>query len=123
VSLECFVDYETNSLSIELVISRSRFYLLGDIEDEMDPWETCAPVVSSSTVRLVLIMRMVFSLTTWCVEFTYVFVHAELTKEEEYFIELPKGYKARDGTDSVLIRLKRALYRSKNSPQVFLIMF
>ena len=97
---------------------RSRFCVRGDLEDDMDPWETYAPVVSSSTVRLVLIMCMVFGLTTWCMDFTNAFVHAELKKEDYYFIELPKGYETEDGSDSVLM-LKRALYGSRKSPKLF----
>jgi len=97
---------------------RSRFCVRGDLEDDMDPWETYAPVVSSSTVRLVLIMCAVFGLTTWCMDFTNAFVHAELKKEDYFFIELPKGYDTKDGSDSVL-RLKRALYGSRKSPKLF----
>jgi hypothetical protein len=97
---------------------KSRFSVRGDLEGDMDPWETYAPVISSSMVQLVLIMCMVFGLTTWCMDFTNAFVHAELAKEEQFFIELPKGSTAADGSDSVL-RLKRALYGSRRSPQLF----
>jgi hypothetical protein len=97
---------------------RSRFCVRGDLEDEMDPWETYAPVVSASTVRLVLIMSLVFGLTTWCMDFTNAFVHAQLPKEDYYYIELPKGYATKDGSDCVL-RLKRALYGSRGSPKRF----
>jgi hypothetical protein len=97
---------------------RSRFCVRGDLKDEMNPWEMYAPVVSASTVRLVLIMSLVFGLTMWCMDFTNAFVHAQLPKEDYYFIELPKGYATKVGSVCVLC-LKRALYGSRGSPKGF----
>jgi hypothetical protein len=68
---------------------RSRFCVRGDLEGDVDPWETYAPGVSSSTVRFVLVMCLVFGLTTWCMDFTNAFVHAELRKEEHYYTQPP----------------------------------
>jgi hypothetical protein len=98
--------------------TKSRFCVRGDCKNDMDPWETYAPVVSSSTVRLVLIMCMVFGLTTWCMDFTNAFVHAELSKDERYCIGLPKGCSSKDGSDSVLL-LKCTLYGSRALPKCF----
>jgi hypothetical protein len=70
-----------------------------------------APVVSASTVQLVLTMSMVFGLTTQCMDFTNAFVHAALPKEECFFIKLPKGHATKDGSGCVL-RLKRAPHGS-----------
>ena len=55
---------------------------------EMDEWETYSPVVSA--VRLVLIMSMVFGMTTWCMDSMNTFVHPKLPKEDYYFFEIPK---------------------------------
>ena len=63
-------------------------------------------------------MCAVSGLTTWCMDFTNAFMHAELKKEDYFFIELPKGYDTKDGSDSVLT-LKRALYGSRKSPKLF----
>jgi hypothetical protein len=83
----------------------------------MNAWETHAPVVSASTAQLVLIMSVVFGMTTWCADFTDAFVHADLPKED-HFIELPKGCANKDRSDCAL-PLKRALCGSCGSPKRF----
>ena len=81
-------------------------------------WETYAPVVSWTTVRLLLIMTAQLGLATRQVDYTAAFVHAEVdtppgyerfNPDEKYrasqFAEMPRGF-AQPGK---VLRLKKNL--------------
>ena len=91
----------------------------------VDYFETYAPVVSWTTVRLLLILSIELGLATTQVDYTAAFVHAEVERPPNYdtmspeeqrrqgvFCEMPKGF-AKPGT---VLRLKKSLYGLKNSP-------
>ena len=74
----------------------------GDLEDEMHTWETSVPVVTVSIIRFVLIVIIVFSMRTWCMDFTKAFVLTRHLKKDFYYIHLPKGYATKDGSNCIL---------------------
>jgi hypothetical protein len=85
-----------------------------DVFDTFAPvvsWQT--PVVSWQTVQLLLIFSVVLALATMQVDYTAAFVQAELGEHELVYVEMPRGFK--EGRE--ILRLKRALYRLKQSPK------
>ena len=63
-------------------------------------FETYAPVVQWSTIRLVLAMVLANNWVTRQVDYTNAFVQATLN--EEVYIEQPKGFGRKDKEDLVL---------------------
>jgi hypothetical protein len=88
-----------------------------------DYWETYAPVVSWSTIRLVLLLSTILNLKSRQVDYTQAFPQADLS--DPVFMRLPQGwYIAPDGTlqphsdpkyhdSSHFIQLKKNLYGCK----------
>ena len=69
---------------------KARYCVRGDlVEGEFD---TFAPVVSWSTIRIVLIISVVLGWELVCVDFAQAFVQADL--EEPVWIHLPTGFKS-----------------------------
>ncbi len=110
----------------ELVKHKARICVDGSQQQYgHDYWETYAPVVSWSTVRLVLLLSTILNLKSRQVDYTQAFPQAELT--DPVFMRLPQGwYLATDGTlqphedpkyndTSHFIQLKRILYGCKQA--------
>jgi len=93
---------------------KARWCVRGDqqIEGE-DFFETYAPVVSWSTVRLLLVLTVTLGLVTKQVDYTLAFVHADL--EDEVYVEMPKLFE-RPG---YVYRLKKSVYGLRQSPLNF----
>ena len=90
---------------------KARFCVRGDRQIEgVDFFETYAPVVAWSTVRLLLVLSVVLGLATKQVDYTLAFIHAPI--DDEVFIEMPKGF-TRPG---YLYKLKRSVYGLRQSP-------
>jgi hypothetical protein len=96
---------------------KARYCVRGDQQTEgVDYFETYAPVVQWSTVRMVLTMILANGWATKQVDYTNAFAQADLS--EEVYIESPKGFGRRDGIDMVL-RLIKSLYGLKQAPKSF----
>ena len=68
---------------------KARFCVRGDQQIEgVDFFDTYAPTVAWSTVRLLLILSVTLGLATKQVDYTLAFVHAEL--EDEVYVEMPR---------------------------------
>ena len=92
---------------------KARFCVRGDRQVEgIDFFETYAPVVPWSTVRLLLVMAITFNLSTVQVDFSNAF--AQATLEEEVYISLPQGFAHSEGAD-VVLRLNKSLYGLKQA--------
>ncbi len=90
-----------------------------------DYWETYAPVVSWSTVRLVLLLSTILNLKSRQVDYTQAFPQAELT--DPVFMRLPQGWyldgegnlqphsDPKDNDTSHFIQLNRNLYGCKQA--------
>jgi len=108
---------------------KARFCARGDMQIEgIDFFETFAPVVSWSTVRIMLILSIVLGLKTRQVDYTAAFVHALIDRDPNWdnmttqerdqsgiFIEMPRGFRE----PGKVLKLKRSLYGLKQSPRNF----
>ena len=82
----------------------------------IDFFETYAPVVSWSTVRLLLSLSLIFGLETRQVDYANAFVQAEL--KEDVYIEVPRGFAAAEG-ENMVMKLNRSLYGLRQAPLKF----
>ena len=95
---------------------KARFCVRGDCQiDGIDVFDTYAPVVSWTTVRLLLILSVVLKLKTKQVDYTAAFVQAELDESEQVYVEMPKGFKKQ----GKVLKLNRALYGLRQSPRTW----
>ena len=96
---------------------KARFCVRGDMQVEgEDYFESYAPVVQWSTVRLMLILSMVYGMDTRQVDYVNAFAQADL--EEEVYIELPCGY-GHDNEEDCVLRLNKSLYGMVQAPVAF----
>jgi hypothetical protein len=90
---------------------KARLCVRGDQQIEgVDFFETFAPVVAWSTVRLLLILTIVLGLATKQVDYTLAFVHSEL--EDVVYMEMPPMF----SVPGYILRLKCSLYGLRQSP-------
>ena len=108
---------------------KARFCVRGDWQMEgIDFFETFAPVVSWTTVRIMLTVSIIFGLKTRQVDYTAAFVHAMIdtdpnlefmTLEERncsgVYVEMPRGFREH----GKVFKLQRSLYGLKQSPRNF----
>jgi hypothetical protein len=95
---------------------KARFCVRGDKQVEaVDYFESYAPVVQWSTVRVILIATMMFGLQTRQVDFNNAFAQSKL--DEEVYVELPRGY-ASEG-DNCVLKLNKSLYGLVQAPKAF----
>lgn len=93
---------------------KARWCVRGDQQLEgVDFFDTYAPVVAWSTVRLLLILTVTLSLETKQVDFTLGFIHAPL--HDEVYVQMPRLYEK----PGHVLRLKRSIYGLKQSPLNF----
>lgn len=100
---------------------KARWCVRGDLQ-EGEP-ETFAPVVSYSTVRMFLVLAMMFEWFTSTIDFDNAFV--QTTLDEPVWVHIPRGFhigsreepRARDSTHC--FRLKKSLYGLAIAPRLF----
>ena len=96
---------------------KARYCVRGDRQTHgIDYFETYAPVVQWSTVRLLLTLVLSKNWVTKQVDYTNAF--AQATLKEEVYIDPPKGFHFGDGKDKVL-KLIKSLYGLKQAPLQF----
>ena len=108
---------------------KARFCARGDYQVKgIDFFDTFAPVVNWTTVRLMLILSIILNLATVQVDYTAAFLHApidrdpkwdSMTREERQksgvYVEMPRGF----GQDGRVLKLNRSLYGLKQAPRNF----
>ena len=95
---------------------KARYCVRGDLQREgIDYFETYAPVVQWSTVRLLLTLILSNNWTTKQVDYTNAF--AQATLNEEVYIESPRGFSRGDGKG--VLKLNNSLYGLKQAPKTF----
>ena len=100
---------------------KARFCARGDRQKEgIDYFETYAPVVQWTTIRLMLILECLLGLKSKQGDVTCAFLHAHLDEGEKVHLKMPQGFKQYDskGREKVL-SLNRSLYGLKQSPRAF----
>jgi hypothetical protein len=96
---------------------KARFCVRGDLQKEgEDYFETYAPVVQWSTIRLLLTLILQEGWATKQVDYTNAFAQAEI--HDDIVIDPPKLFGSRNGKDLVL-RLLKSLYGLKQAPRTF----
>ena len=95
---------------------KARFCARGDQQLEgIDFFETYAPVVQWTTVRLLLILEVLLQLKSKQGDVTAAFVHGELGENEKVYVEMPLGFRQK----GKVLRLKKTLYGLRQSPRAF----
>jgi len=108
---------------------KARFCARGDKQIEgVDFFDTFAPVVSWTTVRLMLVLSAILNLRTIQADYTAAFVHAPIDRDPNYdsltpeqqrrqgvYVEMPRGF----SQSGKVLRLKKSLYGLKQSPRNF----
>jgi hypothetical protein len=108
---------------------KARFCARGDRQIEgIDFFDTFAPVVNWTTVRLLLILSAILGLSTKQVDYTAAFVHAPIDKDPNWdsmteeerarsgvYLHMPRGF----NQPGKVLKLKRSLYGLRQSPRNF----
>ena len=71
-------------------------------------WDTYAPVVSWSSIRILLIMANLHNLTTKSIDFVQAYPQAKV--KSNIFLHPPPGVEFTNNNDQTVLRLKRNLY-------------
>ena len=79
-------------------------------------FETFAPVVQWSTIRILLILILTNNWTTPVIEYTNAFPQAN--KDTDIYVEPPALFNSKSGKDKV-IKLRKSLYGLNQSPRTF----
>jgi hypothetical protein len=97
---------------------KARFCVRGDQQVEgVDYFESYAPVVSWTTVRLLLSLSIIFGLETRQVDYSNAFAQAKL--DEEIYVQLPRGFQSPDPNAETVMKLNRSLYGLVQAPLKF----
>ena len=95
---------------------KARFCARGDQQLEgIDFFETYAPVVQWTTVRLLLILEVLLKLKSKQGDVTAAFLHATLDEKEKIYVEMPVGFR----DSGKVLKLKKTLYGLRQSPREF----
>ena len=82
----------------------------------VDYEHTYSPVVSWSTVRIMLIISVLNNLKTRQVDYVQAFPQASLSEGENVFMEIPRGYNYEGATsDDYVLKLRKNLYGLKQA--------
>jgi Reverse transcriptase (RNA-dependent DNA polymerase) len=93
---------------------KARMCVRGDKQIEgVDYFETYAPVVSWTTIRLLLVLSVIADLKTVQVDYTSAFVQADI--QEEVYISMPRMFEQA----GYVLKLKKSVYGLKQSPLNF----
>ena len=95
---------------------KARFCARGDQQLEgIDFFETYAPVVQWTTIRLMLILEILLQLKSKQGDVTAAFVHASLEEDERVHVRMPLGFRQQ----GKVLKLKKTLYGLRQSPRSF----
>ena len=96
---------------------KARFCVRGDTQEEgIDYFETFAPVVSWTSLRIMFILSITLRLECIQVYYTAAFVQALLSESDgDIYVTMPRGF----ATPGAVYKLKRSLYGMRQSPRNF----
>ena len=98
---------------------KARFCVRGDRQVEgVDYTDKYSPVVSWSTVRMLLTLSIYKKLHSKQVDFSNAFVQAHLKQGENIYVDVPKGFEYTDSEDNTpcVLKLNRSLYGLVQAP-------
>ena len=93
---------------------KARYCIRGDLQE--GEFDTYAPVVQFSSVRLFLAWSVMFGWTTCCIDFSNAFIQATLS--DPTFIHLPRGFESAQPRKTCL-RLKKSIYGLSVAPRLW----
>ena len=93
---------------------KARYCIRGDLQEGI--FETYAPVVQFSSVRLFLAWSLILGWYTCSIDFSNAFIQAALT--DDTFIHLPRGFRSSQ-TAKTCLKLKRSLYGLAVAPRLW----
>lgn len=93
---------------------KARICVRGDLQEGV--FDTFAPVVSWTSVRMFLVLTMMMEWETCSIDFSNAFVQAEL--KAPIWIHLPRGFHTA-GQAKTCLRLKRSLYGISEAPRLW----
>ena len=95
---------------------KGRLCARGDQQVEgVDFFETYAPVVQWTTIRLMLILEVLLGLKSKQGDVLAAFLHAKLPDDEHVYVEMPVGFRQ----PGKVLKLKKTLYGLRQSPRAF----
>ncbi|GFH58525.1 hypothetical protein CTEN210_15001 [Chaetoceros tenuissimus] len=98
----------------EIYRHRSRLCVDGSQQKEgIDYTETYSPVISWTTVRVLLILSVLLELKTKAVDYVQAFPQAELDEEDSVYMQIPDGYTP--NLPNSVLKLKKNLYGLKQA--------
>ena len=96
--------------------SKACFCVQGDQQVHgVDFFETFAPLVQWTTNRLMLILEVLLGLKSKQGDITAAFVHADVEKDENIYVEMPHGFRKQ----GKVLKLKKTLYGLQQRPRAF----
>jgi hypothetical protein len=93
---------------------KARYCIRGDLQE--GEFETYAPVVAFSSVRLFLAWSLMLNWYTCTIDFSNAFIQASL--DEPTFIHLPRGFKS-SSNNTTCLRLKKSIYGLSVAPRLW----
>jgi hypothetical protein len=97
---------------------KARYTVRGDIQKRQSQVtvDTYSPVVQWASVRLMLVLTVIFGLATRQIDFSNAFAQTDIPTDEHVYVELPHHFRATEGVESVL-KLNKALYGQLDAPK------
>ena len=89
-----------------------------NIIDSGETVDNFSPVCQWSSIRLMMVMGIIFGLDFQAVDFSSAFSQAALPEDQPVYAELPKNFVTSDGSDSIL-KMKHSLYGSSFASQLW----
>jgi hypothetical protein len=100
---------------------KARFCARGDQQlHGIDFFETYAPVVQWTTIRLMFVLEVLLGLKSLQGDITCAFLHADLEENEKVYVDMPAGFSqyGKNGR-KMCLKLKKTLYGLRQSPRAF----
>jgi hypothetical protein len=85
-------------------------------EEGVNFWETFAPVASWSTIRLVLILALIYGWDSRQIDFVLAYTQAAV--ECELYMSIPKGFEV-EGDEEYVLKLKKNLFGQRQAGRVW----
>ena len=97
---------------------KGRLCVRGDLQRKQTDVESYAPVVSWTTIRLMLSLSCFLHLKTVCVDFSNAFAQADIPEGQHVYIKIPQGCEDRFPKNSCL-KLNKSLYGQIDAPRLW----
>ena len=85
-------------------------------EEGVNFWETFAPVASWTTIRLILILTLIYGWDTRQIDFVLAYTQADV--ECELYMSIPKGFEV-EGDEEYVLKLQKNLFGQRQAGRVW----